>query len=278
LNLPLFLDTTLQVDRVIELSRSERRAKIDLLLSRFGFRLTSRYSKLEFKRVVIQNLGLVLDYLVKTDSFCASMVKASRLGRRPRRAQTLFAILAFVLEQATANQEVVADSSTDRQLTLKAKAYLRNAIRYIWARFDYSVDTVVDHMRCQRATEGPKKVGDLTFDVSIPESKCANRECRNADFFREHLPRIREICTELERMKNSGEELTPELKTILDALRLAETDPGRLINYKNCLAVGDVWIHLESKAANVRDFATRNYKESQVLCPILDLQMHQPEV
>jgi hypothetical protein len=58
---PLFVDTTIQVDRVLKEQPPERLAALNALLAEFNFLICSSYSRLEFKRVVIQNLALVLN-------------------------------------------------------------------------------------------------------------------------------------------------------------------------------------------------------------------------
>jgi hypothetical protein len=55
-----------------------------------------------------------------------------------------------------------------------------------------------------------------------------------------------------------------------------EKELDKAYDYKTCLRLGDLWVHLESLAGGVKPFATRNYKESQILCPILGLEMKLP--
>jgi hypothetical protein len=80
----------------------------------------------------------------------------------------------------------------------------------------------------------------------------------------------------LEQRLAGGGELTEEMSKALETIKESIADPGKLYDYKKCLAVGDVWIHLECLAANVKDLGTTNYKESQILCPALGLEMRLP--
>jgi hypothetical protein len=171
---------------------------------------------------------------------------------------------------------VALGEDLDRELTMKAESFIRNAIRYLWKRFDSSVDTILDRTECRRAAEGPRRTPAGDLDVSIPQSRCRDKRCNNANFLRSKLPMLRTLCTELERVKNGGGVLTEELEAILKTLRSIEGDLDKAYDYKTCLAIGDVWLHLESLAAGVKNFGTTNYKESQILCPILGLQMKLP--
>ena len=119
--------------------------------------------------------------------------------------------------------------------------------------------------------EGPLKKPTGELDVSIPHLRSRSKECRNANFFRENLPAIKKLCAGLEKIKREGGALTEELERALQTLRNAEANPGRLYDYKTCLSVGDVWIHLEAVVAGAKTFATKNYKESDILCPLLKL-------
>ena len=50
---PLFLDTTIQVDRVLKEQPPELLVNLNTLLAGFDYLLVCSYSRLEFKRVVI---------------------------------------------------------------------------------------------------------------------------------------------------------------------------------------------------------------------------------
>jgi hypothetical protein len=274
----LFLDTTIQVDRILKEQPPERLAPLEALLSGFDHLVTCSYSRLEFKRVVIQNLALVLDYLCENHSFFRALQKAAAVGAgRPRRAATLENILAWAGFHIKGQIEVALGEDLDRKLALRAETYIRNAILYLWKRFDKSVQAVQDGTRCQRAVEGPRRRKDGSFDVAIPESRCRNRECDNANFFQSNLPLMKRVRDELDLLgAGDGEKLTDELEASRAELRAAIGNPSRLYDYKACVGVGDVWIHLECRAAAVPDFATTNYKESEVLCPLFGQTMHNP--
>ena len=114
-------------------------------------------------------------------------------------------------------------------------------------------------------------------DAEIPEGQCRKRQCENANFFHSNFPRLRQVCDELDRLEREGARLSEELVEARDEIQCALKNPQRLYDYKNCLRIGDLWMHLECVKAGIKDFGTTNYKESQHLCPILGLNMVKPE-
>ncbi len=276
---PLFLDTTIQVDRVLKEQPPKRLAPLNALLGEFDFLVCCSYSRLEFKRAVIQNLARVLDYLCEERSFFGALQRAQAVGAaRPRRASTLSSTLAWVGFQIQDQIEVTLGEGSDRRLALRAESYIRNVIPFLWKRFDKSVDSIRDGTQCRRAIEGPRKTANGSFDTAIPQSKCRNKECNNANFFQDNLPLMKRVRDRLQQLAGSADKskVTEELKKALAKLTAAINSPSTLYDYKNCVGVGDVWMHLECAAAGIKDFATTNYKESEVLCPIFGLTMQQP--
>jgi hypothetical protein len=276
---PLFLDTTIQVDRILKEQPPERLAHLTALLAKFNFLVSCSYSRLEFKRVVIQNLALVLNYLIEEQSFFGALQRAQAVGAaRPRRASTLINIAAWLGLQVQHQMEVQLGEGIDRQLALRAESYIRNAILFLWKRFDASVDSVRDGTQCKRAVEGPLRTAKGTFDVAIPQSKCKTKECSNATFFQSNLPRMKALRDKLQQLSRAAgkAKLTEELEVALKTISAAITNPGSLYDYKACVGIGDVWLHLECEVAGVKDFATTNYKESEILCPIFGLALQQP--
>ncbi|MBM4070491.1 MAG: hypothetical protein FJ271_16275 [Planctomycetes bacterium] len=125
---PLFLDTTIQVDRVLKERPAEKLAALSALLAQFDFHVACSYSRLEFKRVVIQNLSLVLDYLVEDGSFWGAMQRAQVVsGGRSRRSGTLISVLAWIGYRIDKKVEVTFGEGVDRELALRAESYIRNA-------------------------------------------------------------------------------------------------------------------------------------------------------
>lgn len=181
---PLFLDTTIQVDRVVKEKPPALLAPVEALLAQFDLLVACSYSRLEYKRVVIQGLALILNYLCNEQSFFRTIQKAQAVGGgRSKRASTLVNILAWVGYQLDAQMEVTMGRGIDRELAMRAESYIRNAIPFLWKRFDKSVASIRDGTQCKRATEGPRKTANGSFDTAIPESKCKNKECNNANFF-----------------------------------------------------------------------------------------------
>jgi len=268
---PLFLDTTIQVERAV--GTDARRAEtIRGLLAEFAQFITCGFARLEFKRVVIQDLTCLLNYILESDppSYFSAQHKATRVfGRRSNR---LNGILAWVGNQVGTTQ-VEVGGTLDRVLTDKAISYIRNAVMALWAGFERDLLSVVDQMQCQRAKEAPRRKSTGSIDDTIHERACRDKQCNNANFFQAQRAVLVRLADQLEELQKEGTQLTDELLSAIAAICAAEIDSIRLYNYGNCLALGDVWIHLEAVAAGVKSFATFNRKESEHLCPLLKLTM-----
>jgi hypothetical protein len=274
---PAFLDTTVIVDLIIkEHDRRDAVAKINEAIGP-GFRLGCSFSKLEFKRALIQNLGLLLDYVVQ-EGYTAAYQRATRFQSK-RKISTLVNVLAWAGQSVdVVPTEIRAGDRFDQHLTRQAKVFLRNAIGVLWHRFDVIVNTTTDRTKCMRAREVPRQKATGSFDLTIHESKCADRTCANEDFLRSNLPKIRAVLSRLDDLASMQDGLTDELRKCRAMLQQAVADPSLLYDYQNCLDVGDLWIHLEALAAGVINFVTTNFKESKVLCPALGLNMIVPKV
>lgn len=275
----IFLDTTIQVDRIIQEHDEGKRAAIEALLAQYDFKAACTYSLVEFKRVVLQNLSLCLAYLIEEGSYFLALNRVTGLGpRRGRRISTLISIMSWVGINVNALQKVDAHGDLDELLTLQSISYIRTNIFFLWKRFEKSVDTLFDGTKCARAREKPRRDGKGNVIVQIRESLCANMECTNTGLMTSLLPVIQRICSHIDQLETKGEEVSQELKTARDELRLAIRDRTRLYNYNNCLKIGDVWLHLESLFGGVKEFGTTNYKESRHLCPPMVLMMKDPYI
>jgi len=178
--------------------------------------------------------------------------------------------------------KVEEGESGDAKYAMQAESFVRNALVYEWHRFNRIVNSVTDKTQCKRAAEKPRRLEDGSFDTRIPQSECLRKQCNNGNFFRSQLPKIKELVAALEKTrkaeqsKGADSRWTAELEKALTGLKSGIANPDGLYDYQKCLAVGDVWIHLESMVAGVKDFGTRNYKESQFLCPPLNLNLKEP--
>jgi predicted nucleic acid-binding protein len=271
-----FLDTTIIVELVIQEHDDDRMHGIENATSAASRLVSSTYSRTEFKRVVLRNLSLALRY-IEEDGFAGAYRRATKLFS-PRRRDTLANILCWVWSSVDKEgNEFTEDSSIDVELSRRGATFIRNAIPALWRQFDRMVDKVADATRCQRATEKPildPKTG--TYDLRINERKCREGKCNNADFLNSQMPLVRQLMDRLREMERSGVEITAEIKKCLAALEEAMLKPTYLHDYDNCLAVGDLWIHLECVHEKIATFITTNYKESRVLCPVLGLEMVVP--
>ncbi len=269
---PLFLDTTIQVARIFKGIDASEMERFDSLLSQHAPLSVCTFSQLEYKRVVLQNLALTLRYLVDSGSFFYALHESTALI--DRKCKACVNILSWVGDQIK-DVPIKNNDTVDLYLSQRAAAYIRANIVYLWHRFRAGMQ-VADQTKCQRAMEKPIRRDDGSFDVTVHESYCRQKQCSNALFFQSRLPQIKHLCETLEGIKANGGTLTDELEKALTTMRLAIKNRQILYDYQTCLKIGDVWIHLEALAAGIRHFATTNYKESTVLCPAFGLVMHNP--
>jgi hypothetical protein len=66
---------------------------------------------------------------------------------------------------------------------------------------------------------------------------------------------------------------TDELEKAHAMLARAVAYPPSVFDYRNCLNIGDVWLHFECLKEGAKKFVTANYRESQILCPLLELEL-----
>ena len=139
----LFLDTSIQIDRIVMEESPDIRPQIDALLKDFNFLLACSYSRLEFKRVVLQNLALALRYICEHRSFWYAFERATRL-RRNRQVKTLTNILRWIGQRAGGSITASSGSAADERLADQAESFIRNGIRFVWKRFERARDPQPD--------------------------------------------------------------------------------------------------------------------------------------
>ena len=270
---PGFLDTSVLVDLILKEAEPSDLAKLESVLAQFDSTLGCAFSRLEFKRVVLRNLSLCLDYLREEGSFFKALLRANRI--RGRRSSTLISILCWIEFNIDREIEVESGEGVDAALAEEAELFVDNAIEWIWERFDTLVDKVVDRMKCNRAAEAPVRSRTNRLDVTVHENRCKDRKCNNANFIRSLLPKAKSLLTSLEKYKGT-DDWTDELEKSHQMLSRAVKHPDVVFDYQNCLKVGDVWIHFECLKAGAQKFVTANYRESKVLCSLLELEMVNP--
>ncbi len=132
----IFVDTTIQVDRIIKGHDAAKRAAIESLLGEYDFKAACTYSLVEYKRVVLQNLSLCLEYLNEEGSYFLALERAARLGvHRPRRLATLVSIMSWV-GYSSGDLEVEVGGKHDETLTLQSISFIRTNIFFLWKRFE----------------------------------------------------------------------------------------------------------------------------------------------
>ena len=267
----VFLDTTIIVERFFGTDRNRLNA-ISTWIPDGTYTMLCEFSRLEYKRVVMQNMSLALRYLCEEGLMSRALIRANSIPRHSRKAQTLISILAWVQNQlGQARIQIELDQNADEILASRAISYLRNALRSAWRRFSKSADSIVNKINCRRALEVPVERPDHSYDLTVHQAACRNKECSNANFFREQGSMMMALKRSLEGTPEKF--MTAELKTALKTIELALGSPHKLYDYNTCLGLSDVWVHLECAVAGMKNLLTTNYKESQVLCPALGVRM-----
>lgn len=271
-----FLDTTIHVDRVLRRNEPEYLNVVEAICAQYHTCVTSSFSKLEFKNVVLMDLQCVAQWIEEEDSFNAAYVRAHRV--QSRRSGTLSCIVAFVQRELDTTIELEQGDSLDVALTIQAKLYIHNAIEYLWYRFDEDFDSIVDNMQCKRVLEEPVRKASGKVEVCNHHSKCRSMTCNNVGVFQSHLTRIKGLIAALRAMQAVGDPLlTGEMVKMIEAYDAYTKNKVFLYDWGKCVGIGDLWIHLDSIQSGSTALITRNYKESNVLCKLLGIELVLPE-
>src|SRR5262249_3723782 len=154
-----------------------------------------------------------------------------------RRADTFVNILTwggFKLDAEDNEMDATLGEGLDFKLAMRAESYIRNAMLFLWKRFDKSVASIRDGTPCRRASEGQRRTSPGDFDVSIPASKCKNRECNNANFLQSNLPLMKRLKDAIQQLSEGADKskFTSELKKSLEKLTAAIANPFTVYDYK----------------------------------------------
>jgi hypothetical protein len=270
-----FVDTTIHVDRVLRKQDTQYIKGVDQICAGYDARITSTFSKLEFKNVVLMDLQCVAQWIEEEDSFVAAYGRAMQV--QSRRSKTLANIAAFVQRGVDTSIEVKKGDSLDAQLKEQALTFIYNAIEYLWLRFDHEVDSVVDNTECRRVREAPERQESGKVTVRNQRSQCRSMACNNVGVYVAQMPRLRRLVEKLRKMEASGDDrMTAELREIVSTYDFVASNRNRLFDFNRCVGLGDLWIHLEAVQTGAEAMITRNYKESTVLCESLNLAMVDP--
>ncbi|MGW8257510.1 MAG: hypothetical protein ACWGMZ_08505, partial [Thermoguttaceae bacterium] len=130
---------------------------------------------------------------------------------------------------------------------------------------------LVNGTKCRWAEKGLQRRPNGGYHWATPNCKRSCKACKIDDFFIEHKEIFKSIKEAIDCL--TPDSITDELKQFSKVIGKALDDPSVLLDYKTgCKLIADVIIAVDSES--YRNFATQNYKESQVLTKIMKQQCY----
>ena len=256
---PLFLDTSIQIARLIHSPAMKRR--IEERLRHYDETITGPVVRQEIKRRLLKEAKYLLGLLEELGS--ATAVRRHLVDTLPhqqgRKRNICDQLLVTVDEQ-----------DTEEDMTERVRLYLTRLLRDGLEAIDFKVTRSVEGSGCACAAQPVKlrsrrnKADTYEFGSDycsrIPEGKCGI-----VAFLRENRDAAQAILRHLSAL--AGDEKTEELKRTEEFLLAVIGTEENAIARDPCLKVGDLLIALES--VGVGHFYTLNRAESIHLCRAL---------
>jgi hypothetical protein len=259
------IDTSLQIERF----KARRKAQtVEDGLRLFGFKSSSSYARLEFKRAWLQRL-LYLYSAAQDVSRLDELIGyindrlGSYSGHRRRLTTCLQAIESFL-------SRIDDDLSPTAQL-IRLRYHIRNALLGAYAFWDASIVHEYDGTGCVRAAEHPKQLAGEKIDVSIPRCKRSNIQCTIHEFFEKNRDHFVAIRVGIEKL---GDQASQELKDAKGIIEEAEKNSEYLCDSRNCPKLGDSLIAVDGLSMDC--FAANNDKEWRFLANVLGKKLVNP--
>ncbi len=231
------------------------KASIAAGLNRYSLRVSGSIPLVEFKNRVLRDVAYILGKLNKTRSYQATFAHIANV--LPPRMQRKQRMCVMVLQN-------VLLGATDAELTERAILYCRTLLAYGSAEFERELDTLVPGVECYWA-KVPVREKRRYAVYDFVGKRCSRTKglCRIGEALKARERQCRELLEFLEGLPS--DRMTPELDRSREFLRTIIDRDFRDVEAEDpCLKVGDLLIALES--ANVQDFYTMNYRESQAFC------------
>jgi len=252
----VLIDTSLQIERC----KSQNKAVVvERSLRRFGFKSTSSYAKLEFKRAWLRDLAYIY-----RESECVNRPEElvgrinDKLNRHPANRRRVSRCLQGIEKFLG---EVPGHIPYEVALT-RFRAHLRVAILGAYTWWDSSVSHEFDGIDCARARTKPlNRHGRI--DVSCPRCAPNKVECGLQRFFEEKKRYFLLVSSAI----GSRPDASDELKAAKDVIDKACSTPSVLCDDKNCAKLGDILIALDGLQMDC--LAANNDKEWRLLAEIL---------
>lgn len=268
----VFLDTTIQVDRILG-SRAHQQ-KIEARLRRYRHTVTSLVVQQEFRRRVLGDAIYLLKCFKSRRLISEVILQVQRLGAsraqaRDRRRQAVCQGLLAYLNR-------LCDGDSEEERSERAARALRSLVKTaVKDLFEKRTGTVLSHSKCKCALQPIRTRGE---SLDLGHDNCDGwGGCETTELLESRRAEVQRIVEQL--MALDGSQLTPELRQSLDFANRFLADPQSVRNELFCKRYGDLIIALES--AGVPEFYTKNYRESQHLARALDQRLivlpHHPD-
>jgi len=259
------IDTSLQIERC----KVQKKAQVvEKKLKEFGFKSTSSYAKLEFKRAWLQRLLYLYVASQNVDRFDELIgyindnlgAHLKHLRRLNTCLQAVESFLSKINEQLSPTAQII-----------RLQSHIRNAILGAYPWWDLSITHEYNGTSCARAAEQPRELSGGKIDVSIPQCRQNNIKCTIHRFFENNKERFQAIKVKIEKCGNSASNELQQAKKIIEA---AESSPEYLCDDRNCTKLGDVLIAVDG--LDMDYFAANNDKEWLLLSKVLGKPLINP--
>lgn len=226
------------------------------LLGLFSWKGSSTYSKTEYGNVILATAEYYLRKLRELKSVARAQEHMTHVLPPQHHEKRTW---AFSLIQTLGR--------TEEERTRRADAWLRRLLKLGTSAVEAHCDApLADGTRCHWGKTGLQRRRDGEYAWKTPNCKSSNRACNVDGFFVEHRETFESIKKEIDGL-DAGL-LTDELRQFSRVIGEALGNPSILLDYDHgCKLLADALIAVDSK--DYRNFATQNYKESQVLTKVL---------
>jgi len=239
----VLLETTIQVDRC---KMAMRRDRIDEMLKQFNIKVSTEFTLLEFKAVLIQECITIYNDLRQTKAYTSSrdrLVESTHPQHRLRSAIFNNIINVFAPSSFDVNPEL------NRELAEKACALLDVHIPRFYRWFKNSVDGLLTPIGCDRAQEAPTKK-QVAYAANLPICKSGkNKTCCVEAFIQS---RSSTVIQKIAAAPTDSEQLERAIEFIESVNSGAVTD----ISHKQCRRVGDFLISMEGQGGVTHAMST----------------------
>jgi len=232
------------------------RPRLNWLLGLFSWKGTSTYSKVEYGNVILAAAQYYLRMLRELKSVARVLEHVGHVLAPQHREKRTW---AFSLIQTL--------GKTEEERTRRAEASLRRLLKLGTAAVDARCDApLADGTRCHWGRTGLRRGRDGKYTWKTPNCKSSNKACNVDGFFADRRETFELIKNTIDGLDASL--LTDELKQFSRVIGEALEAPSMLLDYScGCKLLADVLIAVDS--IGYHNFATQNYRESQVLTKVL---------